>query len=248
MESSEQLRICYNYFHVPGVDEKSQFRKGVVDSVSRELEQISVHLGSPTICFGDKESLTNFLLLNPKLKILKSTMSHDFFIGEIALICGWYLALNRFLDSSHDLLIMFEDDLWFNTEQSQGVSRLNSIIENLPGDLDILFLYSPEECFGSFHLDLEINEYICEHFSNYSTAFTLITRDGAQKTLAAFEVGIDRCLDAFLMFATPLNRYCLKPDMQASSFSVYQRQWIGSIIDPRMGQVPTIYITEQDLP
>ena len=214
MESSEQLRICYNYFHVPGVDEKSQFRKGVVDSISRELEQISVHLGSPTISFGDKQSLIDFLLLNPKLKILKSGMPRDFFIGEIALICGWYLALNRFLDSSNDLLIMFEDDLWFNKEQGQGVSRLNSIIENLPSDLDILFLYSPEDCFGSFHLGLEINQYICEHFSNWSTAFTLITRDGAQKILAAFEVGIDTPLYNFLMFRTPFNCYLLKPDLQ----------------------------------
>ena len=227
---------------------KSQFRKRVVDGVSRELEQISVHLGSPTICFGDKQSLINFLLLNPKLKILKSGMSRDFFIGEIALICGWYLALNRFLDSSNDLLIMFEDDLWFKTEQSQGVSQLNSIIENLPSDLDILFLYSPEDCFGSFHLGLEINQYICENFSNWSLAFTLITRDGAQKILAALEVGIDTPLDNFLMFRTPLNRYGLKPDIQVSFCSVYQRQWIGSTIDPRMGQVPTIYITEQDLP
>ena len=247
IKPSPELKVCYNYFHVPGVDEKSLFRKGVVESVSNELKKIATPLDSPTISWTDIQELKSFLKLNPGVKFFKPDMRRDFFIGEIALTSGWFLALTRFLGSDNNLLLIFEDDLWLNNEQSAGINHLQEIIKKLPNDADLLFLYSPEDCFKLYAPDLDVNGLLCKHFSTWSTAFMLLTRVGAEKILTLFQEGVDRPLDSFLIESQKLIRYCLKPETQVNFISVYQRQWLGSTIDPREGQVPAIHISTEDL-
>jgi len=243
----ENLKLCYNYFHVPGDDEKSLFRKGVVDSVSKELDEIAVALNSPTISWSDKQECLNFLKSNPKLKIEKSTMSHDFFIGEIALIAGWFIALNHFLESDQDILLVFEDDLWFNNKEQAALNQLKEIIINAPVDNELLFLFSPEDCFEKYSPDLDINNFICTSFATWSTAFTLITRSGAKKILSIFENGVTLCLDLLLIKNLSLIKYAIKPEIQPKYWSTYSRLWLGSTIDPREGLVSRLEICAQDL-
>ena len=246
-KSSEDLNFCFNYFHVPGNDEKSLFRKGVVESVSRELQKIAVHLDTPTIYWTDKSEMTDFLHKNPLLKFVKAQMPRDFFIGEIALCCGWFLALKHFLETQNDLLVIFEDDLWFNTIENSGVNRVKQIADQLPKDTELLFLFNPEDCFSKYGPELDINEFVCEDFATWSTAFVMLTRAGAQKILAMFQDGIDMPIDAYLRKSSKLKCYAVKPNQQVDVWSIYDRTWLGSTIDPRMGQIPQILVSDKDI-
>ena len=215
--------------------------------MASELQKIAIPLGSPTMFWSKKSEMQEFLKSNPSLNFQKAEMPRDFFIGEIALISGWFLALKNFLDTNNDLLLVFEDDLWFNNDQNAGVNQVNKIIHNLPGDTDLLVLYSPEDCFDLYKLSLNVNTILCESFSTWSLAFTLLTREGARKILTLFHDGINVPLDALLLNTPRLVRYALQPESQTAFFSVYARTWIGSTIDPREGLVPAIYISEDDL-
>jgi len=180
------LNLCFSYFHVPGVDEKSQFRKTIVDSVCNEFGSIAALLPSKTVAFEDVSSLQAFLVNFRELKILKSSMSRDWFIGEIALICGWFLILSDFAASDYDYLLLFEDDLWFNPSDHAGVKFLETALPKLPTNIDLCFLYSPEGNFSLYHEGLAINEIFCLDFSTWSTALTMISKDGAKKYLSYF--------------------------------------------------------------
>ena len=244
---SEKKSVCYNYFHVPGGDEISLIRKSVVDSISRELGVISTPLNSLTVQWTDIQECIKFLESNPRLRILKSVMSRDYFIGEIALFAGWFLALSSFVQSEYQTCIIFEGDLWINCENYAALHQLQRILRNLPGDTDLLFIYSPEDNFERYKPEFDISEFFCDNFNTWSTAFTLITKVGAGKVLSLFERGVDLALDGFLLSQPELGKYSLKPVQQAQYFSTYDRSWIGSQIDPSMGLVPRIMVTESHL-
>ena len=239
--------ICFNYFHVPGTDEKSLFRRGVVDAVSGELTSLGEPLNSPTVCWSKKSEALDFLSSNPALNIIKSEMPRDFFIGEIALFAGWFLALNAFLLTDYAYLLIFEDDLWFNCKENAALNQLKKVTVDIPENTDIVFLFSPEENFEKYTPKLDVSQLFCTNYSNWSTAFTLVTKKGASKILTLFERGINRPLDALLLGDTGIVKYSLKPEEQAPYFSVYDRTWIGSQIDPSFGLVPKLLITEEDM-
>jgi len=246
-DSPLKKRICYNYFHVPGDDEKSLFRRGVVDAVSGELTSIGEPLNSPTVYWSKKSEALDFLSTNPALNILKPEMRRGFFIGEIALFAGWFLALNAFLLTDYTYLLIFEDDLWFNCEENAALNHLKKVTIDIPENTDIVFLFSPEENFEKYTPELDVSQFFCTTYSNWSTAFTLVTKEGASKILTLFERGIDRPLDALLLGDTGIVKYALKPEEQYRYFSLYDRTWIGSHIDPSFGLVPKLIITEEDI-
>lgn len=174
-------------------------------------------------------------------------MSRDYYIGEVALIVGWLYALEKFITSRKSVLLLFEDDLWFNNDGNAGINQLMRIVRNTPTNTDLLSLYSPEGEFHRYNSTLNINNFVCKHFSSWSMAFTLITQKGASKILAAFRNGVNCALDGFLFGLEELQKFGLRPEQQTPFFSIYDRRWIGSTIDPELQNVPQIKMTEEDL-
>ena len=236
----ESKKFCYQSFHVPKDDENSRFRASNQQKIFSLLDKIADPLDSPTYAFTTLSEAREFVSAN-NLKF-KSSMTRPFYLTEISLLCGWYKSLIKFIESEFEYMIIFEDDMWVSEEPNKATDLISKIVfEYLPVDAEFLNLYVTEAEMKDHLPGYEINEFLSRGYNYYCCGFLIFSRIGALKLLEFYKGEISKAMD-LLMFRhsnSGMNYYCLNPKIQVDYFSMWNRNWLGSTIDPSVGKFVT---------
>jgi hypothetical protein len=228
--------ICYQSFHVPGDDERSLFREKNQQNIFNLLDEIAEPLNSPTYAFKTLDETREFVTANNL--VFDSKMTRPFYLTEVSLLCGWYMALVNFLSNDFDYMIIFEDDMWVSDEPKKVSNFLSILIgTQMPEDTDCLNLYVTDVEMNDYRPEYRMSEYISKGYNYYCCGMLVITKTGAEKLLSTFKNTTTKAMD-LIMFQTPelgLRYYCLNPTIQREYFSMWARNWLGSTIDPKAG-------------
>ena len=129
--------------------------------------------------------------------------------GRVACHLGHINILKRFLNTNEKFAIIFEDDIKFKDINLKN--KILKIIENLPKDIDILYL---SYCFEYCDKVQKINEIFSKAYRPLCRHFYLVSRNGARKiisnTLPMFSSG-DRMI-GHLIKNKILNGYIVNPE------------------------------------
>ena len=175
---SENPKICYKIFHLPNLSTTSLERKKSFHNLDPYLASQYEKLDSPTILINsDKDYLAfkrEYGLLFPRAK---------FKLGELGIWASNLLAIHQFLNSSHDYLLLIEDDIHVEDNHLFN-SLLKDYINELPKDWDIFSYHCPKNQFYKFKPSEQTDgKMIVQAYQDWSMLCYLINKKGAQKLL-----------------------------------------------------------------
>ncbi|MEM7085859.1 MAG: glycosyltransferase family 9 protein [Bacteroidota bacterium] len=170
----EDLKICYKIFHLPDLSATSQERKESYLHLDAYLSSRYSKIDSPTISITSAESYQEF---NKKHHLLFPRAKFKW--GELGIWASNLMAIHRFLASKHDYLILIEDDILVEDNETFD-ALLTGYIKDLPKDWDIFSYHCPENQFHKFDATNK-NDLVVPAFQDWSMLCYLINKKGAQK-------------------------------------------------------------------
>jgi len=169
-------KVCYNIFHIDGLGESSTERKEIYNKVISFLDGKIDRLYTESIHIKNQEDYQNFC---ENVLDLKSRVKYLYKPGEIGLWASSLVAINNFLESDYEVLVLMEDDIEiFNNFDL----LLYEYINLLPEDWDIFSYYVHENQYFNFDKTYGDQE-VVPTYQNWSTLCWLLTKSGAKKMI-----------------------------------------------------------------
>jgi hypothetical protein len=139
-------------------------------------------------------------------------------------------------------MIIFEDDMWVSEDGKKVTDLILKIInEHLPADAELMNLYVTEAEMQDYLPEYDLDEYVSRGYNYYCCGMLIFPRVGALKLLEVFKSEVTKATD-LIMFRhgdIGMKFYCLNPKIQVDYFSMWNREWLGSTIDPDKGKIVT---------
>ena len=214
-------RVCYGIFHIEGFD--CTARHELVKQLTTDIDTTWTNLDIETFYFHDlleaertaKELCFHFDHISEDRK----PGNTGFMRGEIGLWLGTIYAIQKFLESEYDILVLFDDDV---STTPKAIRETNSFLSHLPGSFEIFAMYTPEREYARYgrkrHFGSFIRKYTIDNpnkptrlYQGWSTAAYAISRSGAEKIIRATSSKIDAPVDWFL-FRGNFKSYSFKPN------------------------------------
>lgn len=199
-------------FYVLYIKKREEYIKNIMKNFSFNVNYV---LGPNKNKFNIDDLIKNNIITK---KYSKRTNT-----GKVACHLGHMSILKRFLKSSKEYAIIFEDDInidnYLETE-----NNIRKILNNLPEDFDIIYL---DYCWSNCKKQNDYDEYFKNSNHTLCRHFYLVSRDGASKilkeTMPMYDNGDLMYLD--LVDNNKLVSYDVKPEI----FKVKQnREQLGS--------------------
>lgn len=210
-------KTAFTIFHLENNEREElyQFSRKVL------LEHFD-ELDSPTIYFKDSSDLEAFYGQNDIVFNRGGFYGTGWQLGEIGLWAGNYVALQNFINSDYDHLLLVEDDTIIDHE---FVKNLEKPLSELPDDWDIFFIFTQEhEKTAQIALKeqgaddfmskiIPDKSFISKAFQRISTGCYLVNKESSRKILDLANKLICSPLDTFLLEDSGLANYSLRADV-----------------------------------
>lgn len=188
------MNLAYQLFHIDGVShERDENAKAIHSSL--ELP----NLASPT-----KNSTESCPLY----------FSKQFKPGEVGLWHSTFVALNAFIESDYDALLILEDDITFD---SGFLEKTKQYLDRLPMFWDFFYQYvHPWQGANNYKKSYDIGDtQICRSYQVWSNACFWVSKKGAERLLEAVALyPIDEAVDWYILkrgMTRDWDVYTLKP-------------------------------------
>ena len=121
-------KMCYRIFHIPGYGDYGNVRSKLYNDLDSYLEHKISKLNTETILISNREQYDEFNnkynLLNPKI---------DFKWGELGIWASNLLAIQNFLKSDYEYVMLMEDDIYVE-DKDKFIKLLSEYMNQLPED------------------------------------------------------------------------------------------------------------------
>lgn len=198
------IDITYKVFHIEGFGKSAELRKKLSDRIDSYLDDHFYRLGTPTVLISNQQEYNEFnsvhKLLYPK---------HEFKWGELGVWASNLLAMDNFLRTDHQYLLLMEDDITF---QPGFVEHLFRYIKELPNDWDVFSYFVHPNQYPRYTGDQNAAG-VVKAYQDWSMLCYLVTRQMARKLLEDTKKGIEEPIDWYI-FRHPekYNVYTLAPN------------------------------------
>ena len=218
------LAISYNYFKSSNIENFSNTFNSYVLYIPERYKYIKnkmnkLNINAEYIKGYNSEDYNVDLLLKNNLvkeKWINDTKNNKPYIKEFTIsrvIChlGHIKILKTFLSSNKEYALIFEDDLDIDNNFNEVKSKINTIINNIPSDTDIIYL---SYCFEYCDKIKKINDIFSHSYRPLCRHFYLVSKKGAKKiinlTLPMFSSG-DRMIGSLIKNKSLIS-YNVNPD------------------------------------
>lgn len=215
------LNATYKILHADnGNVQRNYCAEQIKDVLHKDYEP----LNSPTVFLSNFDEANKYLENLPNLKFNTIPNYSDngapwpTSSGAMGIWISTYLAFKKFLESSKDILFIFEDDALISVN---FINVIEGYIKELPKDWHFFTAFVPENCLSQYNSshNIEGNEKICKSYQDWSCAGYAISREGARKTIEDIEANkIGAPLDWYVFNVnhlgtekTAFNTYAIKP-------------------------------------
>ena len=178
------MSACFEVFHT---DTGNEIRNRSYEGILKTMSFLP-RLGSPTMYLNTFDKAQTFLDENSDFKI--NTVEDyaqpgETFPPSAGVVGVWasnWLAYKNFLDSKHDVMFIFEDDIVLsrNFETITGL-----YMQELLPTWDFFSLFVPDDSLFAYtpeHHDI-YEEHVCKSYQQWSCAAYAVSRRGAEKAL-----------------------------------------------------------------
>ena len=227
------LNAAYQVLHIDTGNEERNYCANQMDAI---LSRNYTPLGVGTVYLRTFYDLEVFVEENPSFKInyqdpmVEGGGPFPPTSGLIGIWASNYMAYKRFLETTHDILFIFEDDAIISQNFAYVVEQH---INELPSNWDVFTIFVPEDCLAWYNSDYDIpgNDRICHTYQDWSCAGYAISREGARKAIEDVELnGISDPIDWYIFNSgfkrgqqnVYFNTYSVKP-------TVYRPVWLAPI-------------------
>lgn len=191
------LKLAYQLFHIKGV---SADRDDAAAAIDKTISWNIPSLDSPTMSSD----------VACPLKFAK-----EFKLGEVGLWHSTVLALNKFLESDFDALLILEDDVVLH---DGFLEKSREYVERAPKEWLYLYQYiHPWQQENNYNPSFEIDHKdFCRSYQVWSNACFWVSKKGAERLLEAVaQEPIDDAVDWYILKRGRINWdvYSLRPNV-----------------------------------
>jgi GR25 family glycosyltransferase involved in LPS biosynthesis len=191
---------CYEVFHTDtGNNLRNQSYDGIVEALS-----FLPRLGSPTMYLNTADKAEAFVNQTPGFTV---NTVHDYCklgetwpssAGVVGVWASNYLAYKKFLESTYDTMILFEDDILVSKNFKL---LIETYMSELPLDWDFFSFFVPDDSLFAYNEDQHTigAENVCVSYQQWSCAGYMVSRSGAEKAIKDIESrGINCPIDWYI--------------------------------------------------
>lgn len=206
------MNIAYKLFHLP----KDHDRNKLVENAHSKLLKSIKIFDTDTIKISSYDEYLEFKSKYPDFNIDINGYNLDnkqgWRYGEIGIWASNWLAWKTFVDSEYDYLILLEDDIIIYDNFTE---QLNKYINSVPSNFDALHIFCPDSELHKYQIGMDVSDFICSSYQDWSCACYVINKDGAIKMLTEASRGINLPLDWFMFRQKHIfNIYTLRPQIE----------------------------------
>jgi GR25 family glycosyltransferase involved in LPS biosynthesis len=176
----DKINLTFDIFHL---DESGGSYKARTTLSNRVIDELNKHYdrfncGTVNLMHDDKYK--EFLSDNPDFNV-----TNQFKKGELGVWASNYLAWKKFVDSSYDYLLLFEDDV----ELYEGFSnKLDIYIKDLPEGWDVFSVFCADNQRSRYRRKKDyINNNISKAYQDWSMLSYVVSKGGANKMIKHIE-------------------------------------------------------------
>lgn len=167
------MNICYNIFHIEGLGESSLLRKELSDKVISALDGVVDRLETEPVLINSQDLYDNFI---NNVFDLKPNFAFKF--GEMGVWASNIVAINEFIKSDYDAIMLMEDDIQINDNFYELLSEYLKII---PEDWDTFSYFVHPNQFDRYN-NHSADE-VVPAYQDWSMLCWLISKPAAKKII-----------------------------------------------------------------
>jgi GR25 family glycosyltransferase involved in LPS biosynthesis len=168
------MNICYNIFHIEGLGESSELRKKLSDQVISSLDGVIDRIKTDPVLINSQELYDNFVN-----NVFDFKPHLEFKFGEMGVWASNIVALNEFIKSDYDVLMLMEDDIEIN---NNFYELLFEYLNILPEDWDVFSYFVHPNQFDLYR-NIRSKDEIVPAYQDWSMLCWLVTKDAAKKII-----------------------------------------------------------------
>jgi len=194
------MKIAYQIFHVDTGTQSSADRRELMKTAKKQLDLNFEELGSKSIYLNTPESVKEYFGNKPYPVGAGGYANRGWKLGELGVWASNIEALETFLASDYDAVILMEDDIVL----SKGFNaRLIRMLRRLPDQWDLFSGFVPLTAMRKFRINprkyrLPAENEIGKLFQTWSMLCYVVTKPGAEKILNLLKKGINVPIDTLL--------------------------------------------------
>jgi len=168
------MRICYNIFHIENLGESSEIRKKLSDQVISTLDGVIDRIKTEPVLINSQDLYDNFVN-----NVFDLKPQFQFKFGEVGVWASNVVALNEFINSDYDVLMLMEDDIEINNNFYELLSEYLKVI---PEDWDVFSYFIHPDQFHRY-INTGSQDEIVLAYQDWSMLCWLINKPGAIKII-----------------------------------------------------------------
>lgn len=198
------MKICYNIFHIQDLGESSTLRKQLSNQVISALYGVVDKLKTEAVLINSQELYDSFVK-----NVFNLNPNFEFKFGEMGVWASNVVAINEFIESDYDVLMLIEDDIQINSNFYELLSEYLNVI---PKDWDVFSYFVHPNQFD-IYTDINNKNEIVPAYQDWSMLCWLINKNAAKKIIDDISKnGISMPIDWYI-FRQPekFKSYSLSP-------------------------------------
>ena len=210
--------FCFDVIHVDGVGKTYEQRKECVKNIKANLNGKIRDINAESIRITSQQDIFDFQKRYPEFKIKKDGITdgsgQGWRLGEIGLWASNFMAINKFLDSKYEYLLLLEDDIVLEEDFAE---RLVKVFFQIPEDWDVLSIYAPLRNYKNYkEEEHDIGEKdVCISYHQWATPALLFNKKSAKQLYDYMTKEIDVPVDWLFYWRKdtyPTALYAIKPE------------------------------------
>jgi GR25 family glycosyltransferase involved in LPS biosynthesis len=198
------MKLCYNIFHIENLGQSSNIRKQLSNQVVSALYGVVDRIPTHPVLINNQELYDNFVN-----NVFDLKPHFEFKFGEMGVWASNIVAINEFIKSDYDVLMLMEDDIQIN---NNFYELLSDYLNTIPEDWDVFSYFVHPNQFDRY-TDIRSNDEIVLAYQDWSMLCWLITKPAAKKLIEDISKnGINMPIDWYI-FRQPekFKSYSLSP-------------------------------------
>jgi GR25 family glycosyltransferase involved in LPS biosynthesis len=198
------MNLCYNIFHIEGLGESSGTRKQLSNRVIAALDGVVDRLATDPVLINSQDKYNNFVN-----NVFDLKPHFEFKFGEMGVWASNIVALNKFIESDYDVMMLMEDDIEISSNFYELLSEYLNVI---PDDWDVFSYFVHPNQFARY-TNVNRKDEVVLAYQDWSMLCWLIKKPAAIKMIEDISRnGIDMPIDWYI-FRQPekFKSYSLSP-------------------------------------
>jgi GR25 family glycosyltransferase involved in LPS biosynthesis len=198
------MKLCYNIFHIENLGQSSNIRKQLSNQVVSALYGVVDRITTQPVLINNQELYDNFVN-----NVFDLKPHFEFKFGEMGVWASNIVAINEFIKSDYDVLMLMEDDIQIN---DNFYELLSDYLNTIPEDWDVFSYFVHPNQFDRY-TNIRSSDEIVLAYQDWSMLCWLITKPAAKKLIEDISKnGVNMPIDWYI-FRQPekFKSYSLSP-------------------------------------